>query len=104
MNESTNTAEEIVSTSDNQKRFWIACISLAALLAGSWVDTKNEQEGFEQNQLRIQAGLDQLTATVTAMTTDHIRLGAEVEKNKEIADLKIDSILITVKDIQASLK
>lgn len=104
MSESSNTAQEVVSTSDNQKRFWIACISLAALLAGSWVDSKNTQEGFATNQLMLQSEVDRLADIVLAMTTDQIRLGSEVEKNKAISDLKIDSILTVVQDIQRSLE
>ena len=49
--------------------------------------TKDEQTRFEENQLKLQADLMSLISTVNTMTQDHIRLDAEVDKNRELSDL-----------------
>ena len=87
MEESSNTAQEIVDSSDGSKRFWFSVVAGAMAFGSLLTYSNSRQTQFDENQVIIQSDIMSITTTLTQMAQDHIRLTDEVKKNYEIDQL-----------------
>jgi len=84
MEESTNTAAEIMGASDRVWKLRAIVIGFAFVLGGLQMSVILTQRQLQKNVDTLVSTVSATTITVNAVTRDHIRTDAEVKKNREL--------------------